>query len=362
MKQKKYLFILLIIGIAAILSACSGAANTATSWPGLTVDDQYAYVAYNTQVYAVNLTNGGEVWRYPAEANNNITFYADPELAGDGQVIVGSYDYNLYSLEAETGRQIWVFPDAQNRYIASALANNGSIFAPAADENLYSLDLDGRLQWVFTSEGESWAKPIADNDCSCLFLSSMDHSIYAIDPENGAEKWRSEKLGGAIVGTPAYNNDGVLFVGTFGGKLYALDAENGQVIWEFSTQEDGWIWSGPTIADGVLYFGDLNGYFYAVDAENGSQIWQLTPDSLDGEIVGSPLVIEQDIYIATEEGILFKLDTEGKVQWSQVIGGMIYTSPKAVGDLILVAPIQSDELLIAVNQDGVRQWAFTPAE
>jgi len=364
MKRKQYIFILAIIGIALTLSACAGAANTATSWPGLTVDDQFAYVAYNTRVYAVDLTNGTEKWRYPAEADNSITFYADPELTGDGQVIAGSYDATLYSLEAETGRQVWVFPDAENRYIAGALVDDGSIFAPAADENLYSLDLDGRLQWTFTSEGESWAQPITDEECSCLFLSSMDHTVYAIDPQNGTEKWRSEELGGAVVGTPAYNNDGVLYVGTFGGKLFALNAENGAVIWEYSTQDNGWIWSGPTLSDGVLYFGDLNGYFYAVDAENGTQNWQLTPAQLDGEIVGSPLVIDQDIYITTEEGILYKLDTDGKIQWSQPVGenAKVYTSPRAANDLILVAPVQIDELLIAFNQDGVRQWTFIPAE
>ena len=53
MKRKQFIFILVFIGIAVTLSACAGAANTATSWPGLTVDDQYAYVAYNTRVYAV---------------------------------------------------------------------------------------------------------------------------------------------------------------------------------------------------------------------------------------------------------------------------------------------------------------------
>ncbi len=362
MIKKQYLFILIFLGIAVTLSACSGGVTTATSWPGLAVDDKYAYVAYQTQVYAVDLENGTERWRYPAEPNNNITFYADPSLGEDGQLIVGGYDHVLYSLNSETGTQNWIFSEAKNRYIASSLIRDGNIFSPAADENLYSLDLDGRLSWTFSSEGESWAKPITDVNCECLFLPSMDHTVYAIDPQNGTQKWRSQELGGAIVGTPAYNEDGVLYVGTFGGKLFALNAENGSIIWEFSTADDGWIWSGPTISAGVLYFGDLDGYFYAVDAENGSQIWQLSPEQLDGQINGSPLVIEDDIYITTEAGILFKLDTSGKILWSQTIGGKIFTSPKAAQDLILVAPIQIDELLVAVNQEGARQWSFTPVE
>jgi len=365
MKRKQYLFILVFIGIALTFSACAGAANTATSWPGLTVDDQYAYVAYNTQVYAVDLTNGSERWHYPAEADNNITFYADPSLAEDGQLIVGSYDYNMYSLNAESGVQNWIFPEAKNRYIASALVDNGSIFAPAADENLYSLDQNGRLQWIFNSEGESWAKPVTNEECDCLFLSSMDHTVYAVDPQNGSEKWRSNELGGAIVGTPAFNNDGVIYVGTFGGKLIALNAENGSIIWEFSTQDDGWIWSGPTFSDGVLYFGDLNGYFYAVNADNGTQKWQRSPELDDEEIVGSALVIEDSIYFANIQGILYKFDTSGKKIWEVNVdpadgSGKIYTSPKTSNGLILVAPVQIDDLLVAYDEDGIKKWDFIP--
>lgn len=362
MKHKQSFLILGLIGIALTLSACAGAANTATSWPGLTVDDQYAYVAYQTQVYAVDLTNGTERWRYPAEPDNNITFFADPSLSQDDQLIVGGYDFVLYSLNPETGTRNWVFNQAENRYIASSLVEAENIYAPAADENLYSLDLNGQLQWTFTSEGESWAKPITDENCDCIFLSTMDHSVYAVDAQSGTQIWRSPQLGGAVVGTPAYGEDGDLYVGTFGGKLFALNSDDGSILWEFPTADGGWIWSGPTISDGVLYFGDLNGYFYAVDAENGSQLWQLPPEQLGGEIVGSPLVIEESIFITTEEGILTKLDTSGRIQWSQVIGGMIYTSPRAANDLILVAPIQIDELLVAVNQDGVRQWSFIPVE
>jgi outer membrane protein assembly factor BamB len=363
MRYKKLFLILGFIGIALIFSACSGGATTANSWPGLAIDDQFAYVAYNTQVYAVDLVNGSEKWHYPAEPDNKITFFADPSLSQDGQLIVGSYDYVLYSLNAETGAQNWAFSEAGNRYIASSLVEVENIFAPAADENLYSLDLNGRLQWVFSSQGESWAKPVADENCDCLFLSSMDHSVYAIDPQNGTEKWRSPELGGAIVGTPAFDQDGVLYVGTFGGKLFALNANNGSILWEFPTANGGWIWSGPTISDGVLYFGDLNGYLYAINAGNGTQIWQKTPDQLDGQLVGSPLVVEDEIYITSEEGILYKLDKSGNIIWSKAIeGGKIYSSPKFANDLILVTPILADKLLVAFERDGNEKWSFIPPE
>jgi outer membrane protein assembly factor BamB len=375
MRHKQYLLILGFIGIALTLSACAGAANTATSWPGLTVDDQYAYVAYQTQVYAVDLNNGNLHWRFPSDPENNQAFYADPTLSQDGQLIVGGYDFVLYSLDAETGTEKWKFDEAENRYIASSLVEAENIFAPAADENLYSLDLNGQLQWTFPSEGESWAKPISDENCECLYLSSMDHTVYAIDPNNGTQKWRSDALGGSVVGTPAYSEDGVLYVGTFGGKLFALNAEDGSVLWEFTTtpvsdrilgiiptSKSGWIWSSPVLSDGVLYFGDLNGYFYAVDANDGSKLWQLTPEQLDGEIVGSPLVIEDSIYFTSEEGLLYKYDKSENKIWEREVGGKIYTSPKTSNGLILVAPIQIDELLVAYTEDGAQKWDFKPPE
>ena len=92
MKYKQFILILAITIIAVTLSACAGGATQASSWPGLIVDEQYAYVAYNTQVYAVDLVNGTEKWRYPGEPDNNITFYSNPSLSESGQLIVGGYD------------------------------------------------------------------------------------------------------------------------------------------------------------------------------------------------------------------------------------------------------------------------------
>jgi hypothetical protein len=40
--------------------------------------------------------------------------------------------------------------------------------------------------------------------------------------------------------------------------------------------------------------------------------------------------------------------------------GKIYPSPLLAGDLILVAPINADELLIAVDVNGNQRWVFSP--
>jgi outer membrane protein assembly factor BamB len=360
MKSNRLAITLIILISGIVLSACAGGATAASSWPGLAVDEQAAYVAFNNHVFAIQLPSGTMRWRYPNERDNSITFYSDPVVSPDGQLIVGGYNNVLYSLNSESGTVNWEFNTASNRYIASPLVAGGNIFAPAADETLYSLDLTGEFRWEFTTEGESWARPVAGEECECIYLPSLDHSIYALNPDNGTQIWQSEKLGGAIVGEPALSEDGTLYLGTFASEVVALNATNGKILWRTST--DGWVWSGPTLVGDRLYVGDLAGNFYALTAQNGDQIWKLSTDQLDGQIVGSPLVVEDDIYIVTQDGTLFNLGSSGNVVWSRTVGGQLYTSPRISGDLILVTPTQSDELLVAFSRDGTKQWGFIPPE
>ena len=358
MKLKFYILITILISTSAVLSACTGGATVASSWPGLIVDADTAYVAYNRAVHAINIDNGSQKWQFPAEPDNQITFYSDPAMSPDGQLLVGSYNKVLFSLNPETGDSNWQFDEGTNHYIAPPLATVNGIFAPNTDDNVYALNSDGTLEWTFTDEGEVWAQPLSDMDCECLYLSSMKHKVISLNPDNGSIIWQTEELGGSIVGVPALSADKVLYVGTFGSEVIALNGQNGKELWRVPTE--GWIWSGPTLVEDRLFVGDMNGNFYALSAKDGSTIWKIASTNLDGPIIGSPLVDGDTIYFGTEDGTLFAVDTTGNVKWKQTVGGPIYPSPRLAGDLILVAPMKVDELLIAFTKDGTRQWSFIP--
>jgi outer membrane protein assembly factor BamB len=355
MKLKHTTILIIILILASALSGCAGAASAASSWPGLTAGTQAAYLAYNQQVYAIDLTNGNSKWLYPAQANNKISFFAAPMLSPDGQLLEGGYDNVLYSIDPNTGQENWSFKDAQNRFVASPLATDKGIFAPSADDSLYALDLKGNFRWKFTTKGALWATPVTDPGCSCIYLPSMDHHVYSLNADTGALNWESDDLGGSVVGTPAYSTDGVLYVGTFGSEMYALNAADGKVLWHVSTS--GWVWGGPILQDGMLYFGDLNGTFYAMQASDGKVKWTVQPD---GPITESPLVTKDSVYFTTEAGSLFALDvTNGSTRWSKVVGGKLYTSPVSADNLIIVSPVNADSLIYAYDTNGNQQWAFT---
>ena len=365
MKQTKIYLAFLLILIAAPLSACSGGAGLTSSWPGLAVDleRELVYVANGQHVFAVSLTNGTEKWRFPAEAQNPPGLYAAPALAPDGQLILGNYKKSLHSINADTGVEnqgSWPFLQATNRYIASPLAVESGVYAPASDGILYALDLTGSLRWSFATEQSLWSTPLTDGEN--IYQPSMDRHIYALDQDTGREVWRTEDLGGAIVGKPALGEDGILYIGTFASEMLAIETSSGQVKWRATVSD--WVWGGPALNGDTVYFGDLDGFFYALDSATGNIRWQIDGNGdSDTSITDPPLILDGTVYYTSKNGTLYAVDAEnGAPRWNQPVGGNLYGSPLYGAESILVAPVNADALLYAVDPNGAIKWTFTPAK
>ena len=347
----------LLLTSLLFLSACSGG-QAAASWPGLTTDGNVAYLAFNQFVYAIELDTGQQIWRFPAEkAESNLVFYAPPVLISENELLVGSFAQNgakprLFNLDAATGQQNWVFEGASNHFVASPLVANDAIYAVNADGNVYALNMNGTERWKFKTERSIWASPTTNEACDCIFVASMDHSLYALDAQTGAQRWKSPDLGGALASAPAYY-DGVLFQGTSDKQMLAIDAATGKTIWAFNAA--GWIWSGAAFQDGILYFGDLEGNLYAVDAQTGKQVWTV---KADGAILSKPLIQNGKIYYSTETTHIYAVDMDGKPQWQQETTAKVYAPVLAAGDLILVSQTDVNSPLVAYSLEGSLKWSF----
>jgi len=363
MKISKLLILSLAIIIAASsLTACTGGAGIASSWPGVLADpaSETVYLALNTHLYAVNLANGAEKWRFPAKADNKISFFAPPVLSEDGQLIQGGYNHLIYSLNPQNGQQNWTFDQATDKYIGPVLADGASFYAPNTNNTLYALNTSGSLRWTFSTTHALWAKPLTDG--SQVFIASMDHYVYALDPETGEQIWKTEDMGGAIVSSFAFDPRGVLYVGTIGADVSAVDSSNGKILWQSPTK--GWVWSKPVLQDETLFIADQDGNVYALDTKNGAILWQIQPDSgADRGILSTPVVVDQTLYFASQAGILYAVDaTTGAPLWNKPIGGKIYSDLILSGETILVAPLEFDAALLALDLQGNIRWTFTPAK
>lgn len=134
-----------VIG-SLFLSAC-GATAPASSWPGVTVNQDVAYVAYNSFVHAVRLSDGTEIWRYPQKADAKKAFYAAPAVL-NGQVVDGDYANVVISMNAADGTEKWTFAEAKDRYVGAGLVIGDVMIFPNVDHNVYALNQNGARQWV----------------------------------------------------------------------------------------------------------------------------------------------------------------------------------------------------------------------
>ena len=368
MKPKKILFVLVIALAAVLLSSCSGRGFN-NSWPGLASDGEYAYLAAGQYVYAVRLSDGSEAWRYPEKASNSLQFIAQPVVAPDGTIVIGSAGNdrrlvaldpsNLSGSEIKTPAEKWTFSGASSSWVAGVLILDDKIFAPNSDGTLYVLDLqDGFSTKSALKEidlgGTIWAQPSTDGNL--VYVSSVDHYLYAIDPETYEFAWPAIDLGGAAPGTPLVGPGGNIYIGSFTSEVVEVDPATGTSTLLTSTQ--GGVWGGP-VTDGTnVYFGDLQGNLFAFDASSNNQLWTNKPDD---SVVGSPLVINDTIVFVTESGTVYARTPDGTPAWQLDVGGQIYTSPVESADLVLFAPMGADFLLYAYPADGASNnptWTF----
>ncbi len=357
MKTKRtLLFFLLALG-AIILSACSRA-PISTNWAGLAADAEQAYISNGSFIYAVDMTDGKEVWRYPTEADSKLSFYANPVLTEDGQLLIGSAgtSHPFFSLNPKNGKENWTesFLGAKGAWMAPPLVFDGKIYAPNTDGYLYILDMEGK-QTADPIElgGALWSIPSTDG--KLIYVTSLDHHLHIINPA-GSAVIDPIDLGGAAPGSAAIGTDGA-YIGSFASTIEFVQPNGSHKA--IATAEN-WIWGAPVVDGETLYYADLNGSIYSLDLATGNQNWSAVKP--DGPVVASPLVAGDQVYVATESGSFYALDREGKTVWEKVIGGKIYTTPVASADLILVAPYQADFILAAYDAAGKQAWTFTPAK
>lgn len=364
--RKKLFFVTIILFGAVFLSACSGGPVHGITWPGLTSDGTMAYLSDGPFVYAVALGDGREVWRYPGERNNKLTFYAPPTVTPDGLVIVGSAgtDHSLVALsptdvnpDTNAPFEAWKFSGARDHWVAAPLVLENQLFAVNSDGNLYIIDLqDGRAikeAKVVELGGRLWAQPTTDGER--VYITSLDHSVFAVDASTHEVIWHKD-LGGAVPGSAVIGADGNLYVGSLASRLERFDPATGEH--QSVVDAENWVWSTPSLDGDTLFFGDVDGNFYSYDTASGSLNGK--PVKPDGPITASPLVREDHILLATESGSVFALDRDGKQLWTEEIGGKIFTTPIAVGDLTIVAPLETEFYLAALDLNGRQVWTFTP--
>jgi eukaryotic-like serine/threonine-protein kinase len=145
--------------------------------------------------------------------------------------------------------------------------------------------------------------------------------------------------------------DGILYTGSGDGVIYALDAQTGEQIW--ATGGFGQLENSGAVAGDILVVGGYDQRVRALDRHTGEVLWSFDTVSF---VQASPLIVDGQVYIATDR-VLYALDlASGTLKWEAATGDeSAYMGAPAYENGIIYTT--GGKNLIALNRaDGKEVW------
>jgi outer membrane protein assembly factor BamB/tRNA A-37 threonylcarbamoyl transferase component Bud32 len=256
------------------------------------VDGNIYFGSEDRRLHVVSIRSGKVVWTY----YTNGPIRSSPRIT-EGHVFIGSDDTNLHAVNLNSGRMVWRFetagPIRSTPYVLNELIYTGS-----ESGDLYAIDYRGELKWRFHAKRAITSSAMGTDQT--LMFTSVDSTLYALDPRNGCVLWRF-RLGKASISTPCITDD-MAFVGASDGFIYAVETRSAKEIWRFRTEHQ--VNGSPVIYKDSLYCGSVDGYLYCLEYRTGRLRWKF---GTEGAITGTPLVYDDIVYIGSTDHTLYAL-------------------------------------------------------
>lgn len=298
--------------------------DTVESSPAI-VDDT-AYVGdTNGIVYAIDLADGSDLWRFETPTGTGIR--GSPAVDGDTIFVANT---QLYALRSSDGSVDWTYDLISPAW--SPVITEGTLFVATNSQGVYAIETDGELRWRFDGGDAELplAAPVAASNDRVYF--GTQGTAYSLDIGDGGTDWVKTigELSSPITAAPVVDGDRVYFaVGT---TLSALEATSGEVLWSF--EADSAIVAPPTVINGKIFVGSRNGTLSALDSASGNQVWRA---SVSG-ITSPPTSAGSTVFVSATDGVVhaFKTGDIGLFDKRE-----IFRADSSVGALTAPVPIEN---------------------
>lgn len=228
------------------------------------------------------------------------------------------------------------------------------------------------LRWTFSADDGFESTPVVAGGTA--YLGSVDGTFYAIELATGKERWR--RPGKVPIVASAAVRDGRVYFGDVDGEFRCLEAESGKELWTFATE--GEIDSAPNFHEQNVLFGSQDGRLYCLDAASGRLVWKFEtsdqircfitiagdrcfvagcdaqlhqigvaqgtsaaePVDIHSPTGSSPAVLDDMVFVGTEDGTFFGIDwRSAKVAWqvdNPQRGGSFRSSAAVAPEIVVV--------------------------
>jgi len=300
---------------------------------------------YGNILMALDESTGATIW----SADVGGTYFFANAAYDSGKVFVVNFDGLMKAFDAATGTLLWsVSLPNQYAFTSPPTAANGIVFTGGSGSGgtLYAVDeTNGAVLWMMPVENGDHSSPavVAGN----VFVSYACPQAYAFSTASGQQLWNypsacqngCEGGGGS---TPVVHAAQVYVRDSFCTQTngVVLDASTGAMTGGFDSDR-------PPAFVGNLALFLQSGTLRGVDVPSGQVLWSFAGD---GGLTSAPVVVNQTIYIGSDSGTLYGLNTSGQQIWSTQVGAAIpapdeqnafLTTGLGAGDGLLIVPAGS---------------------
>ena len=234
--------------------------------------------------------------------------------------------------------------------------SQGKVFVADARGNLACLDANnGNTLWKIDTDLTISGGPGASEKLT--MIGSDEGDVLAYASESGEFIWQA-KVSSEILAAPQEAND-IVVVRTIDGRIFGLDANDGSRLWIYERTMPALTLRGtsnPIITGDIVIAGFDGGRLSAIDLFTGKLIWETSVSLSSGrsdlermvDIDSDPIIIGNDIYVATFQGRLASVALEdGRITWAR--------------DISSYAGLTSDGNIIYITDDQSHVWALDRA-
>ena len=252
--------------------------------------------------------------------------------------------------------------------VSSPLFEDGTIYISTITGRIFAINLiQRRIKWRLEVGSPLVSSPLVDN--GILVAATYDswikdtryrgkNSVFGVNTQDGKQLWCYE-IPGNIFSSPCLVDKKTIVVGSTESDIYALDMYSGVLRWVFETE--GEVWSSASYNGKEIFIGSDDGFIYSLDTD-GKLLWKT---KLNGKLRSSSPCLshyyhDQDpcIFMGTYTGGMFCLNQlNGTIKWSKYISRPVMASPATINDKVFFATSNNKIYCLQVN-DGSQIWDF----
>nr|WP_302830926.1 PQQ-binding-like beta-propeller repeat protein [uncultured Bacteroides sp.] len=204
------------------------------------IDNGIAYIGASDHKFrAIDIHTGKVIWTY-----DNVKGYIETKpLVTEDKVIFGAWDNTLYALNKTDGKEVWKWTGGLTRMHFSPAAvwpvtADGKVFITDPQRAMTAIDIQtGKTVWrTFRSMVRETIGLSEDRER--IYSKTMNDSIvcYSAKGDRPHELWASN-VGFGYEHAPSMQveKDGIVFGSTKEGLIFALEAKTGKVLWKHKT-------------------------------------------------------------------------------------------------------------------------------